>query len=213
MQPQELCNRVCLCGTVDETPQSSHVLYGEVFYTFPLRIARLSGADDVVPVTAGGRLFARPGAADAQLPPLPCQGQRVRISGQLRSYNMHQDAASRLLITAFARHMAYAEPEAACENEVLLSGFLCKPVTYRTTPFSREIADMLLAVNRAYRKSDYLPLIAWGRNARFAASLQVGDCICVSGRLQSRAYQKRTETGAVIQRMAYEVSVATLRLI
>jgi len=221
MQPQELCNRVYLSGRLEEEPMPSHELYGEMFYTFPLLIPRLSGTDDRLPVTAGARVFSRPREQEyfngepspAKGICLPRQGDYVAITGQLRSYNVHQQGSNRLLITAFARSMEFDCEEEEARNEVTLTGFLCKPVVYRTTPFSREIADMLLAVNRAYHKSDYLPLIAWGRNARFASTLAVGDCICVSGRLQSREYQKKMADDSIVTRTAYEVSVSTIRLI
>lgn len=219
MQPQELCNRVYLSGRLEEAPMPSHEMYGEMFYTFPLLVPRLSGTDDRLPVTASARVFSRPQAEDcfpcypSKGIYLPRQGDCVNITGQLRSYNMHQQGANRLLITAFARSMELGSEADEPRNEVTLTGFICKPVVYRTTPFSREIADMLLAVNRAYHKSDYLPLIAWGRNARFASTLNVGDCICVSGRLQSREYQKKMADDSVVTRTAYEVSVSTLRLI
>lgn len=193
-------NRVVISGWVQETPTFSHCLYGEAFYTFPLVVPRLSGTEDVLPVTAGERL----------LPTLPEEGQMLLIGGQLRSYNMQCEGNNRLLVTVFARSLAEKPEQAPYCNEIALTGYICKPPVYRTTPFSREIADLLLAVNRPYHKSDYLPVIAWGRNARFVSGLSVGDRLIVLGRVQSRPYQKTMPDGTVQFRVAYEVSAATV---
>ncbi|MEL7601722.1 MAG: single-stranded DNA-binding protein [Bacillota bacterium] len=193
-------NRVVISGWVQQTPSFSHSLYGEAFYTFPLVVPRLSGTEDVLPVTAGERL----------LPTLPEEGEELLISGQLRSYNMQCDGANRLLVTVFARGITPKPEETPYCNEISLIGYICKPPIYRTTPFAREIADLLLAVNRPYHKSDYLPVIAWGRNARFVSGLAVGDRLSVIGRVQSRPYQKSLPDGTVQFRVAYEVSAATV---
>ena len=193
-------NRVVISGFVQQDPSFSHCLYGEAFYTFPLAVPRLSGAEDVLPVTAGERL----------LPVLPEAGQMLEITGQLRSYNMQCEGNNRLVLTVFARSVLEKPEDAPFINEIALTGYICKPPIYRTTPFSREIADILLAVNRPYHKSDYLPVIAWGRNARYVSALCVGDRLCVTGRVQSRAYQKAMPDGAMITRITYEVSAATV---
>ncbi len=189
-------NRAVVSGCVKEEPCFSHTLFGEAFYTFPLSSARLSGAVDVLPITVGERI----------LKSLPKEGDELLICGQLRSYNMKYGCTSRLFITVFARSIHEKPEDSPCCNEISLLGYICKPPVYRTTPFSREITDVMLAVNRAYRKSDYLPIIAWGRNARYLSNMCVGDKLCVHGRMQSREYQKALPDGSVLERVAYEVS-------
>ncbi|MDR0840212.1 MAG: single-stranded DNA-binding protein [Christensenellaceae bacterium] len=191
-------NAICISGEVSEAAQLDHQLYGEAFYMFTLSVPRLSGAKDELPVTLPARACAE----------LPRVGARVRVWGQLRSYNKPADTGNRLLITVFARTLELAGPAEPPQNEVTLSGYVCKPVVFRTTPFMREIGDMLLAVNRSYNKSDYLPCIAWGRQARFAKDLPVGAKVRITGRLQSRVYQKVLPEGQVLERVAYEVSCA-----
>ena len=139
-------------------------------------------------------------------------GDSLAIEGQVRSYNKIIEGAGRLLITAFAQRIVQPD-ERENPNQIQLTGTLCKAPAYRTTPFGREIADMMLAVNRAYGKSDYIPCITWGRSARFAAKLSVGDKIQLTGRLQSRAYQKQMPDGTVVEKTAYEVSVGHLELL
>jgi single-stranded DNA-binding protein len=177
----------------------SHRIYGEAFYTFFLECGRLSENTDVLPVTASERLLARH--------PL-CEGASVGVTGQLRSYNKLVDGKVRLYLTIFARELS---DSAGPQNEISLLGFVCKPPVYRVTPFGREITDMLIAVNRAYNKSDYIPCIVWGRNARYASGFTVGDKISASGRVQSRQYEKQRDDGTHMLRTAYEVSVARLQ--
>ncbi|MEE0766162.1 MAG: single-stranded DNA-binding protein [Christensenellales bacterium] len=191
-------NAICISGRVQGDAMLDHELYGEAFYSLYLEVPRLSGAVDILPVTLPGRLCAQ----------LPRAGESWCIHGQLRSYNKHTDTGSRLILTVFARHVEPVPPEVEPCNRVELTGFLCKPVIYRTTPFLREIGDMLLAVNRSFNKSDYLPCIAWGRNAVLARELAVGSRVRVEGRLQSRDYQKCLLDGTIDQRVAYEVSCA-----
>lgn len=193
-------NLLNLTGTIGEMPSFSHDVFGEAFYQMVLAVPRLSGVHDMLPVTASERLLD----LVAPEPDMP-----LFLQGQVRSYNKMVDGVGRLLITAFAQHLG---PPAGEENpnSVMLFGALCKPPAYRTTPFGREIADMMLAVNRAFGKSDYIPCIAWGRNARYAARLTVGDQIVVEGRLQSRPYQKQMTDGTVLEKVAYEVSVSRL---
>ncbi len=195
-------NALSLTGTIAEMPEFSHDVFGEAFYQLVLAVPRLSGVHDMLPVTASERLLDL-------VSPEP--GLKLHLEGQVRSYNKMIDGAGRLLITAFAQRLA---PPAEDENpnSVTLSGALCKPPAYRTTPFGREIADMMLAVNRAFGKSDYIPCIAWGRNARFASRLTVGDHITIEGRLQSRPYQKQLPDGTVLDKIAYEVSVSRLEV-
>ncbi|NCB30962.1 MAG: single-stranded DNA-binding protein, partial [Clostridia bacterium] len=141
-------NTVCVSGMVCEDALLDHELYGEAFYALRLQVERLSGVADILPVTLPARICPR----------IPQIGDRIRICGQLRSYNKHTDGANRLVITVFAKAVEPISPEEVPENSIQLIGFICKPVVYRTTPFLREIGDMLLAVNRSYNKSDYLPL-------------------------------------------------------
>lgn len=193
-------NALSLTGTIAEMPVFSHDVFGESFYQLVLAVPRLSGVHDMLPVTASERLLE----IISPEPNLP-----LHLEGQVRSYNKMIDGNGRLLITAFAQRLS-APGDDDNPNAVILSGALCKPPAYRTTPFGREIADMMLAVNRAFGKSDYIPCIAWGRNARFAARLSVGDHIVVDGRLQSRPYQKQLPDGTVLEKVAYEVSVSRL---
>ncbi len=200
MEERYETNQVTISGWVEEDPVYSHALYGEAFYTFPMVVPRLSGAQDILPVTAGERVFSR----------LPEKGEEWLLLGQLRSYNKQTQQGNRLVVTVFVRQLLEKPGQEAYRNEITLMGYVCKPPVYRTTPFQREIADLLLAVNRSYHKSDYLPVIAWGRNARFASNLKVGDCVLVSGRVQSREYQKNMPDGTVVSRVTYEVSAASL---
>lgn len=192
-------NNIDLIGTVSMPPEYSHTVYGEAFFRLLVSVRRLSGAEDLVPVTASERLLSIP--ADG--------GDRLRIGGEIRSYNKRTEAGSRLVVTVFARELEPAE-DGGDMNEAELTGFICKPPVYRTTPFSREIADVLLAVNRRTGRSDYLPVIAWGRNARFVSELPVGTELTVLGRLQSREYKKRFEDGTEVVRTAYEVSAGAV---
>ncbi|MGI6150723.1 MAG: single-stranded DNA-binding protein [Christensenellales bacterium] len=194
-------NRVTLSGSVKGELSYSHSVYSEAFYTCFLQVPRLSGTVDLLPLTVSERLLTNAVITD---------GAVITVSGQLRSYNKFFKGASRLILTVFAQEIAFGgEPV----NTIILTGYLCKQPTYRVTPFSREITDLLLAVNRAYNKSDYIPAIAWGRNARFAGTLGIGDCISVTGRVQSREYKKQLPDGGEEIRTAYEVSIATLELI
>jgi len=193
-------NRIVAAGRLEGDPVLSHEVMNEPFYTGTLLVKRLSGAADHLPVTIPGKLLAC-------LPPL--EGQLLMMSGQVRSYNKVIDGNGRLMVTLFAQNIAEAQ-ENDTLNRVSLVGALCKPPIYRSTPFGREICDMMLAVNRAFGKSDYIPCIAWGRNAQYAARFGVGDRISLTGRLQSREYQKLLDSGEYLVRNAYEVSAFTL---
>lgn len=197
---ENVINTLHLSGTIIGTPEVGHEAFGEKFYYLTLGVPRLSGAQDQLPVTLSERLLD--GA-------MLSEGDQLSIEGQVRSYNKIIDGAGRLLITAFAQRIVETD-ERENPNQIQLTGTLCKAPAYRTTPFGREIADMMLAVNRAYGKSDYIPCITWGRSARFAAKLSVGDRITLTGRLQSRAYQKQMPDGNVVEKTAYEVSVGHL---
>ncbi len=195
-------NYLRLSGVLTEAPSYGHEVFGEKFYYATLSVPRLSGTEDLLPITLSERLLD--GA------PLTV-GSPLSIEGQLRSYNKVIEGAGRLLITGFAQHLRPLD-DGENPNQVMLTGALCKPPSYRTTPFGREIADLMLAVNRAYGKSDYIPCITWGRTARFASHLKVGDRIQLMGRFQSRAYQKQLADGTVLNKMAYEVSVGRLTM-
>lgn len=193
-------NKVYVAGRILTAPVFSHEVMGEKFYDFVLGVRRLSDQEDEIPVTVSDRLFAE--ADELRV------GTQVGVSGQLRSYNKLVDGRSKLVLRVFARELDGGNCDAP--NVIELEGFVCKPPVYRTTPFKREICDLLLAVNRAYNKSDYIPAIAWGRNARYAGEFAVGDKISAVGRIQSRVYQKTLEDGTVEDRVAYEVSVSKI---
>ncbi len=193
-------NKVFVAGEIVSDATFSHEVYGEGFYEFFVRVMRLSGQADVLPITISERLIA-----DGML----SKGKQICAYGQFRSYNKIENGRSRLMLTVFVRELVTDLPEKN-PNSILLSGYICKPPVYRTTPFNREIADVLIAVNRAYNKSDYIPCIAWGRNARFVKNLSVGDRIAVSGRIQSREYQKRLSESELKTMTAYEVSVSKI---
>ena len=193
-------NKVFIFGEIVSDATFSHEVYGEGFYEFFVRVMRLSGQADILPVTLSERLIQ-----DGMLE----KGKSICALGQFRSYNKIENGRSRLMLTVFVRELLDELPDRN-PNSILLSGYICKPPVYRTTPFNREIADVLVAVNRAYNKSDYIPCIAWGRNARFVKNLCVGDRIAISGRIQSREYQKKLSETQSKTMTAYEVSVSKL---
>lgn len=193
-------NYAVAVGELQSEFSYSHESYGECFYSFTLKIPRLSDSADIINITASERILCD---EDYSV------GDRLRITGQFRSYNNYTDTGNRLILTLFAKTIERAECEKFL-NEIELNGFLCKPPVYRTTPFGREITDLLLAVNRTHNKSDYIPCIAWGRNAKFAQKLNVGDNIIVSGRMQSREYQKKIDD-ETITKTAYEISVSKIK--
>ena len=193
-------NKVYVRGEIVSTARYSHEIYGEGFYEMDVMIKRLSGQADVLPITVSERLIQE---KDLQV------GKTISAIGQFRSYNKLVDNKSKLMLTVFARDIVENE-ENKNPNSITLSGYVCKEPVYRTTPFNREIADVLLAVNRAYNKSDYIPCIAWGRNARFVKNLQVGDFLTINGRIQSREYQKKFSEDDVRTMTAYEVSINKL---
>ena len=209
-------NYLTLVGKVTGEKKFSHEIYGERFYIFNLEIPRLSGVADIIPITISERLINEDTLHE---------GQKLLVKGQFRSYNSYESEKNRLILTVFAKDVKVISEEEQSEeenemtkkdvitNEVVLIGYICKKPIYRQTPFGREIADILLAVNRAYNKSDYIPCIAWGRNARFCQNLEVGSQIKLVGRVQSRTYEKKHEDGSVETRVAYEVSVGSLEVI
>jgi hypothetical protein len=199
-------NQINIAGRIYSDFSFSHEVYGEGFYRFDVEVERLSEAMDVLPVTVSERIIDR-GRMTA--------GEWVQNEGQIRSYNNYVEAdhKNKLVLTVFARDITIlGTPAENNPNDVFLDGFICKPPVYRTTPFGREIADILLAVNRSYNKSDYIPCIAWGRNARYAGKLSVGDNVRLWGRMQSRQYQKRRDNGEVTEKTAYEVSVSKIEV-
>jgi primosomal replication protein N len=194
-------NTVSIMGTIDSPFTFSHEVYGEGFYNFFVNVPRLSDAYDRLPVTISERLI--------NINNLP-QGTGVHIDGQLRSYNSYieEDRRNKLILTVFSKEISVVEDVHNTPNEIFLNGYICKPPIFRTTPFGREITDILLAVNRSYNKSDYIPCIAWGRNARYISTMEVGDNVRVYGRMQSRIYQKKQEDGEALEKTAYEVSIS-----
>ncbi len=196
-----LNNKIYLEGKILSPLEFSHEMYGEGFYTFYLDVMRLSDASDVLSITISERLMT---GVNFEI------GSEVIVEGQLRSYNKFIDGSNRLILTVFARNIEPCIERSKNPNEIFLDGFICKEPVYRTTPFGREIADILLAVNRPYNKSDYIPTIAWGRNSRFCQTLEVGDNIRIWGRLQSREYQKKLSENDYIKKVAYEVSISKM---
>lgn len=196
-----LNNKIYLEGKVASELEFSHEMYGEGFYSFNIEVMRLSDSVDYLNITVSERLINN---FELTL------GKEIVVEGQLRSYNKFMDGSNKLILTVFARNIEECVQKSKNPNEIFLDGFICKEPVYRTTPFGREIADLLLAVNRAYNKSDYIPTIAWGRNSRFCQSLSVGENIKVWGRLQSREYQKKISDTEVIKKIAYEVSISKM---
>ncbi len=195
-------NKMRLIGKIVSKPKYAYEIQGEGFFEFDVAVERLSGTTDVIPATISERLL---------------MGKRIDVGetiyavGQFRSFNKVENGRSRLKLTAFIQELL---PVADSENtnRITLKGYVCKPPIYRTTPSDREIADVMIAVNRAYNKSDYIPCVIWGRNARFASTLALGDMIAVSGRLQSREYQKKLSETESKTMTAYEVSVSRIEL-
>lgn len=198
-------NKAQVTGIISDEFAFNHEIYGEKFYSFTLLIPRLSGTDDSVKVMVSERLLSD---EDFKI------GDRIDIEGQFRSYNSYeQGGENKLVLTVFAKDISKASDEKNHNpNTLYLNGYICKEPIYRTTPFGREITDLLIAVNRSYNKSDYIPVIAWGRNARYAKTLNVGDNVHVWGRIQSRKYQKRINEEETITKTAYEVSVNRMEL-
>lgn len=203
-------NHLVLVGKVTSDKRFSHEIYGEKFYIFDLSVPRLSGNADIIPVTISERLLT---IKDIQI------GDNLQIDGQFRSYNSYDNEKNKLILTVFVKDIQFLEEEEDMEvrkdkvsNEVILDGYICKKPIYRKTPFGREISDILLAVNRAYNKSDYIPCIAWGRNARFCENVPVGTEVRIVGRIQSREYEKKYEDGTIEKKVAYEVSVSSLEV-
>ncbi|HHV11219.1 MAG TPA: single-stranded DNA-binding protein [Clostridiales bacterium] len=196
-------NQVSIAGEVISDFTFSHDVFGEGFYVLEVVVSRLSNSYDMIPVMVSERLI------DVKQ---DYKGKFVEVLGQFRSYNRHEESKNKLVLSVFAREVKMMDEmsENAKPNHIFLDGFVCKPPIYRKTPLGREIADVLLAVNRPYGKSDYIPCICWGRNARFAETFAVGGHVQVWGRIQSREYQKKLSETEFEKRIAYEVSVSKL---
>ena len=205
-------NHLVLVGKVTSDKKFSHEIYGEKFYIFDLEVPRLSGNADIIPITISERLLEK---EDLEI------DKKIIVEGQFRSYNSYQNERNKLVLTVFAKDVKFIENQDEeiqaskdfVSNEVTSNGYICKKPIYRQTPFGREIADLLLAVNRAYNKSDYIPCIAWGRNARFCENIEVGTEVKVVGRVQSRTYEKKYEDGTSETKVAYEVSISSLEIV
>lgn len=196
-------NRVTIVGEVVSEFEFSHEVYGEGFYTLNISVNRLSDSVDIIPLMISERLVD----VTEDL-----RGVIIEASGQFRSYNRHEENKNRLMLSIFVRELQLYDnyEEENSTNQIFLDGYICKPAIYRRTPLGREIADVLIAVNRPYGKSDYIPCIAWGRNARFAAGFEVGSHIQIYGRIQSREYVKKISEDEYERRTAYEVSVSKI---
>ena len=199
-------NQVSVAGEIVSEFVFSHEVFGEGFYSLYIQVGRLSESYDVIPLMVSERLM------DVKK---DYRGKYIEVLGQFRSYNRHESSRNRLVLSVFAREISLCEEEQNCikPNHIYLDGYICKNPVYRKTPLGREIADLLVAVNRPYGKSDYIPCICWGRNARYAEKFQVGEHIQLWGRIQSREYQKKISEREVEKRVAYEVSVSKLERI
>lgn len=198
-------NQVTIMGTIVSGYQFSHEIFGENFYMVDVQVPRLSDSADIIPIMISERIV------DVEANAI---GMNVIVNGQFRSYNRHEAKKNRLLLSVFARDIEFVDEVLENEktNQIYLDGYICKPPVYRKTPLGREITDLLLASNRPYGKSDYIPCICWGRNARYASSFEVGMRCMIWGRIQSREYMKKISEEELEKRIAYEVSVSKLEL-
>ena len=196
-------NQVTIMGKVATEFSFSHEVFGEGFYMVEVEVKRLSNSEDRIPLMISERLI------DVTQ---DYTGEYIMVHGQFRSYNRHEEQKNRLVLSVFVRGISFMEeePDGTKTNSIWLDGYICKEPIYRKTPLGREIADLLLAVNRPYGKSDYIPCICWGRNARYASGFEVGEHVQLLGRIQSREYVKRISDTETEKRVAYEVSVSKL---
>ena len=196
-------NQVTVIGSVASEFTYSHEVFGEGFYMVEVEVKRLSNSEDRIPLMISERLI------DVTQ---DYTGEYIMVHGQFRSYNRHEEQKNRLVLSVFVREISFMEeePDGTKTNSIWLDGYICKEPIYRKTPLGREIADLLLAVNRPYGKSDYIPCICWGRNARYASGFEVGEHVQLLGRIQSREYVKRISDTETEKRIAYEVSVSKL---
>ncbi|MDD3220663.1 MAG: single-stranded DNA-binding protein [Lachnospiraceae bacterium] len=199
-------NQVSIMGKVASGFTFSHQVFGEGFYTLEVLVKRLSDSEDRIPLMISERLV------DITQ---DYEGEYIQVFGQFRSYNRHEEKKNRLVLSVFVRELEFVEEEddSIKTNQIFLDGYICKPPVYRKTPLGREIADLLIAVNRPYGKSDYIPCICWGRNARYASAFQVGGHVLIWGRIQSREYVKKINETETEKRIAYEISVSKLEYI
>ena len=199
-------NQVVIMGEIVSDFSFSHEIFGEGFYMVDVKVERLSDSNDMIPVMVSERLIDV--TSDYR-------GQNIMVTGQFRSYNRHEERKNKLVLSVFAREIEFVDetPEGSKTNQIYLDGYICKEPIYRKTPLGREIADLLLAVNRPYGKSDYIPCICWGSNARYANNFHVGTRCEIWGRIQSREYMKKLSEDQVEKRVAYEVSVSKLELL
>ena len=199
-------NQVAIMGKIASQFTFSHQVFGEGFYLTDVVVKRLSESEDRIPVMVSERLV------DVTE---DYEGEYIQVFGQFRSYNRHEEKKNRLVLSVFAREISFVDEvdESMKSNQIFLDGYICKPPVYRKTPLGREIADLLIAVNRPYGKSDYIPCICWGRNARYASAFQVGGHVLIWGRIQSREYMKKISENETEKRTAYEVSVSKLEYI
>lgn len=199
-------NQVIIAGEIVSGFTFSHEVYGEGFYLVDVAVRRMSNCVDYIPVMVSERLM------DVTQ---NYEGEYICVAGQFRSYNRNEENKKRLVLSVFAREIEFIQkPENGVKsNQIFLDGYICKEPIYRKTPLGREIADLLIAVNRSYGKSDYIPSICWGRNARFADGFAVGSHVQIWGRVQSREYVKRFDNGTEENRVAYEVSVSQVILL
>lgn len=198
-------NKVTVMGEIVSEFSFSHEIYGEGFYMVDILVPRLSESADLIPLMVSERLL------DVKA---DYRGMNAKVSGQFRSYNRHEERKNKLVLSVFVRDWEFIDEVERSEmtNHIELDGYICKEPVYRKTPLGREIADILLAVNRPYGKSDYIPCISWGRNARYANEFEVGSRCKVIGRIQSREYMKKLTEEQVEKRIAYEVSVSKLEV-
>ena len=199
-------NQVSVMGKIASQFTFSHQVFGEGFYSVDLLVRRLSDSEDIIPLIISERLL------DVTQ---DYEGEHIQVEGQFRSYNRHDEKKNRLVLSVFVRELSFVEEEddTIKTNQIFLDGYICKPPVYRKTPLGREIADLLIAVNRPYGKSDYIPCICWGRNARYASAFAVGGHILIWGRIQSREYMKRINEVDAEKRVAYEISVSKLEYV
>lgn len=193
-------NNVEIGGEIIEEPNFSHEIYDEKFYKFLIKTKRLSNYEDILPVIISERLV---NLEDIKI------GKVVKIYGQFRSHNLQTETKNKLVLSIFVKEIEFTDDKNVLTlNDANFIGYICKEPVYRKTPLGREIADVLIAINRTYKKSDYIPCILWGRNAKFCETLKVGDLVKLSGRIQSRSYEKKLDNGDIIKKTAYEVSIS-----
>ncbi len=192
-------NKVYAFGIVNNKPKYSHSTFGNDFYIFDLAVKRLSGCFDILPITLPHHLLYKIE-----------ENKNIGVIGQLRSYNIINKDANKLMLTVFVKNVLHEDKSNGSANDIYLEGYLCKPPIFRITPFKREICDLLLAVNRSYGKSDYIPMIAWGKNANMAQNFKTGEKIKITGRIQSRNYKKVINNEQEITKTAYEVSISSI---